>query len=296
MTADDLANIVKGLAPVLREQITTATVKAMAGLESRLVALEQRPVVNGTDGAPGPPGPPGPAGRDGERGADGQPGPMGERGADGQPGPPGHDAAPIPQSALAEAVAGYLAANPPASGRDGRDGVDGAVGKDGQKGDPGEPGRDGRDGQPGVPGLQGEKGLDGKDGRDGINGKDGSDGLGIDDYDEAIDDDGRTLVRRFVRDGHVVKEFRFKTATQIYRGIWEETKAYDVGDTVTLGGSLWYAKEASTGVRPNEHVGKGAGVWQMCVKHGRDGREGKAGPAGPVGPRGEKGDPGRGHY
>lgn len=149
----------------------------------------------------------------------------------------------------------------------------GPPGEPGPSGPEGDPGRDGRDGLPGVPGLPGEKGADG------LNGKDGADGLGFDDFEEVFDGE-RTFTRRYIK-GDRVKEFVFKTAIELYRGVWVEGKAYERGDRVTWGGSEWHCNEDTT-AKPGD--GK---AWTLSVKKGRDGRDGKDGLQGPQGPAGK---------
>lgn len=61
MTSAQLAAVVKGIAPAIKDAIAAAA----ASLEARLAALEAREPIAGKDGAPGPPGERGPAGRDG---------------------------------------------------------------------------------------------------------------------------------------------------------------------------------------------------------------------------------------
>jgi integrin beta 3 len=141
MTGKDLAVVVRGIAPVVREYVTLG----LSGLSARLDALEQKTISVGRDGRDG---------AQGEKGLDGQPGAPGERGAEGPAGPPGRDGA---------------------AGERGADGQPGIAGERGPEGPEGKPGRDGRDGLPGVPGLAGEKGMDGR------HGNDGADGLGFDD-------------------------------------------------------------------------------------------------------------------
>lgn len=136
-------------------------------------------------------------------------------------------------------------------------------------------GRDGRDGQAGRPG---EKGADGKDGRD---------GLGFDDL--AVEFDGeRTVTFKFQR-GEVVKAFAVVLPTVIDRGVFKEGKAYQRGDAVSFGGSLWIAQADTAEGKPD--AGE-ASCWRMAVKRGRDGKDGKDGAAGQRGPQGEKGHPG----
>jgi Collagen triple helix repeat (20 copies) len=157
-----------------------------------------------------------------------------------------------------------------------------AVGPAGEPGPPGVPGPPGRDGLPGVPGAQGERGANGTNGADG---KDGKDALGIDDVQEEMEDDGRVLIRRYVRDGKVVKEFRHVTAMQIWRGVWREG-TYQRGDSVTWAGSEFIARK-TTKAKPESDD------WQLCVKRGGDGRAGKDGKNGPPGPQGPPGPEGR---
>lgn len=204
MTASDLANIISGVAPVVREYVDGA-VKAFG---DRLQAMEQRTgsVRDGKDGAPGAagptgePGPPGPLGPVGEKGQDGAPGargsdgepgaagPSGLEGPAGQDGRDGADAPPLTREALMDAILAmpdvleaavvkHLTANPP---RDGSDGLHGVAGVDGKDGEPGRDGVKGTDGAAGLPGRDGSDGLHGKDGapgRDGMNGVDGAAGL-----------------------------------------------------------------------------------------------------------------------
>jgi integrin beta 3 len=216
MTASDLADVMKGIAPVIKEfQATSiAQLKAewaterqafmdlIAGLESRLALAEARPLLAGPKGEKGDRGDTGDPGRDGltvkgDKGDPGDPGVaglsvQGERGDQGDPGLNGKD------------------------GLNGRDGMDGAhgqkgadgisvthalldadghlvltlsdgsrkavgpiVGKAGQDGLNGKDGAPGRDGLPGVPGRPGEgrDGIDGKPGAPGLHGKAGQDGV-----------------------------------------------------------------------------------------------------------------------
>lgn len=186
-------------------------------------------------------------------------------------------------------------------GKDGAPGLDGKDGRDGEKGEkgdpglPGDPGKEGlqgkeglpgRDGRDGLPGLQGEKGSDGKDGGHGRDGIDGKDGFGLDDFDVKSDDDGRTLVFSFHREGGEPVIRQIKTAIVLDRGVWREG-AFQKGDSVTWGGSAWIAQR-DTSDKPET-----SDAWRLSVKRGRDGKEGKQGPAGERGQSGEPGTPGR---
>jgi hypothetical protein len=156
-------------------------------------------------------------------------------------------------------------------------------GKDGAKGDPGEPGEPGPAGKDGV-GLAGalidrDGGLvvtltDGSTrelgpvvGKDGAPGADGRDGLGFEEMSEELADDGRTIIRRYVR-GDVVKEFRHTFSVVLDRGVFKTGETYRAGDGVTWAGSYWIAQE-DTSEKPDG--GKG---WRLAVKRGRDGKDG----------------------
>ncbi len=110
-------------------------------------------------------------------------------------------------------------------------------------------------------------GPPGPNGKDGVDGKDGADGLGFDDFEEVIGDDERTITHRY-RSGDRVKEFVYKTSTEIYRGVYVEGKTYDRGDVVTWGGSSWHCNETTTS-KPGDSK-----AWQLQVKKGRDGKDG----------------------
>lgn len=232
--------------------VVVGTIKsALEPLRRRLDILEQREVVHGKDGAPGADGPQGPAGEPGAMGPEGPQGPQGERGEAGPQGPQG------PQ---------------------------GPPGPSGEKGLDGAPGRDGRDGVPGAPGATGEKGLDGKDGRDGIDGKDG---LGFDDL--SVDYDGeRTVTLKFQR-GDVVKTFPFRMPVVLYRGLYDPSAAYEKGDAVTWGGSMWIAREDTRSINPDENSVAGKKAWALSVMRGRQGKQGIKGDAGERGAKGDMG-------
>jgi integrin beta 3 len=115
-----------------------------------------------------------------------------------------------------------------------------------------------------------------------MDGKDGKDGLGLDDMIEEYADDGRTLVRRYLRDGNVIKEFQHRSAAMLYRGVWR-SKSYLKGDVVTHGGSSFVAL-ADTDAKPEL-----SSDWQLANKRGRDGKDGKDGRNGERGPAGRDG-------
>ena len=110
----------------------------------------------------------------------------------------------------------------------------------------GPPGRDGRDGSKGSPGRDGRNGVD-----------------GFTDLDLAMTDDDRTLRVTLSGAGReVTKELRL--GFPLDRGIWKAGVAFQRGDAVTYGGSLWIA-QADTEQKP----GDGAD-WRLAVKRGRD--------------------------
>lgn len=231
---------------------------ALKPLQERLDLLEKRSLIQPKDGTDGKDGESGPQGPQGERGESGAVGPAGPAGDAGAAGPEG------PQ---------------------------GPPGPSGEKGIDGTPGRDGRDGMPGVPGSPGEKGLDGLNGRDGIDGKDG---LGFDDI--TVEHDGeRTITVKFTQ-GDRVKAFPFKLPVTLYRGLYDAGKAYETGDEVTWGGSMWIARQETSGIAPDENSPAGKKAWALATMRGRQGKQGTKGDAGDRGPRGEMGPQGRSGY
>lgn len=174
-------------------------------------------------------------------------------------------------------------------------------GEKGEKGDPGADGKDGRDGVDGKsvtledvrPMFESEfskwaldferraqdvlqKAIDRmpapKDG------KDGRDAFQLEDIELSVADDDRTLTLAFVREGGRV-ERSIRLNHPIYRGIWKDG-AYEKGDCVTFGGSLFIAKR-DTCSKPETDDS-----WQLAVKRGRDGRDGQKGEKGERGERG----------
>jgi len=260
----------------------------------------------GEKGEPGPVGPEGKPGERGERGEKGEPGESikGEKGDKGDPGRDGKDGVPGSQgikgedghSVTIDEVMEKLEAHlakweleferrawdvlqkaidkipPPRDGKDGlpgKDGIDGKNGidgKDGTRGLNGADGKNGIDGKDGLNGKDGKDGRDGKDGADGLNGKDGADGLGFNDL-EVIQTDDRNFTIKFSRDGKE-KEFRFSMPVLLYRGTYETGRAYQKGDSVTYGGSLWICQ------RDNPLIGPGVkeSDWKLAVKRGKDGK------------------------
>lgn len=171
--------------------------------------------------------------------------------------------------------------------------VQGPPGEKGEKGDAGEPGKDGRDGADGQNGSDGRGVKDllidrdgnliasmddgemkslgpvcGKDGQDGAPGKDG---FGFEDMDACVLDDDRTIELSFRR-GDEEKCFTFKWPVPVDRGVFKASEAYEAGDAVTWGGSLWIAQRATNAKPDTPESG-----WRLAVKKGRDGKDGKVG-------------------
>ncbi|QDZ10525.1 collagen-like protein [Devosia ginsengisoli] len=189
MKETEIALLMKGMAPVIGKLIG----QMVEPLVTRVAELEQ--VIADM-----------PKPQDGRDGLNGKDGTDGRDGADGAPGQDGKDAEPVTAEQIADAVARYLAANPPVAGKDGRDGIDGqdgAAGMDGKDGEPGRDGVDGKDGAPGPNGIDGKDGAPGIDGKDGLPGKDGANGSpGMDGADGK---DGVGLAGAVQsKDGHLV--------------------------------------------------------------------------------------------
>jgi integrin beta 3 len=112
--------------------------------------------------------------------------------------------------------------------------------------------------------------------------------LGIDDLEEEYQDDGRILIRRYIRDGEVLKEFKFTTCIPIYRGVYKEGQNYLRGDTVTWSGSMWTCQVPTTTGPRDGHK-----EWTLSTKRGasgKDGKNGRDGAPGPQGPQGKQGE------
>jgi hypothetical protein len=298
MDHGEIAALMKRIAPVVRDYVTTQTEPLIA----RIAELESRPAV------------PGPPGKDGasvtlddvrpiidEAVSSAAAAIVAEPGAAGPPGPPGKDIDPDEVAArIDHAVKTAVGAIPaPKDGQsvtldDVRPLIDEAaqkavsalpVPKDGVGMAGALIDRDGglvvtlsdgttrelgpvvgKDGAPGNPGSDGQDGKDGI-GRDGRDGKDGRDGFGFEDLD-VVHDGARGFIFRFAR-GSEVKEFPFTVPVLIYRGVFREGDEYQTGDTVTWAGSLWHCDEDTKG-KP----GDGQKAWTLAAKRGRDGKDG----------------------
>ena len=250
----------------------------LGALRERVAVLETRapiPGPSGPAGAPGAKGDPGVNGKDGADGLNGKDGSPGVNGKDGADGLSGKDGAP---------------------GQPGQDGANGLHGKDGagiadamidREGYLVLTFTDGRTksvgivvGKDGIPGLAGKDGSPGRDGLHGKDGAPGAPGLSPEDVDWDFNPDTRAFTLKLFRGGVVVAE-RTKTleGMRIYRGVYEQGKAYAFGDVVTWGGSEWTAMAQTT-----DRPGNGATEWKLCVKHGDQGK---------IGPEGKPGRDGR---
>lgn len=108
---------------------------------------------------------------------------------------------------------------------------------------------------------------------------DGKDGLGFDDF-EVLFDGERTTTFRLAR-GDQVKEWSFRDARMLERGVFTQGRAYQAGDGVTWGGHFWVAQRDT-----DEAPVEAGDAWRLVVRRGRDGR-------GLRGDPGKKGDPGK---
>ena len=99
--------------------------------------------------------------------------------------------------------------------------------------------------------------------------KDGADGFSMKDVSIDLKEDGRTIVFRFLVEG-VEKSFEIVCPWQIYREVFKAGTRYQRGDSVTYGGSQWFARKDTT-----QTPGTGDD-WVLAVKRGRDGKDGSS--------------------
>ena len=81
----------------------------------------------------------------------------------------------------------------------------------------------------------------------------------------------------YAGDGVIVEGGLLSFPVPLYRGVYQNGKAYEEGDLVTWGGHMFYCQTATT-VKPEEF----SRDWKLCVKHGRDGKDGKDGAPAPL--------------
>lgn len=129
--------------------------------------------------------------------------------------------------------------------------------------------------------MTGERGDIGPAGSRGEKGDMGPIGMGFDDFEETLDEDGRTIVRTFKR-GDDIRVVRHVLPIVIDRGVWKDT-FYLKGDGVTWAGSFWIA-QYDTSDKPETSK-----AWRLAVKRGRDGKDGSKGDPGPAGRDGKDG-------
>jgi len=98
-------------------------------------------------------------------------------------------------------------------------------------------------------------------------GKDGRDGFSLEDFDVEKKDD-RTVILKFAR-GDVAEHYELHFPVMIYRGVYREGEAYERGDTVTWGGSLWHCDQDTTDKPDGQQK-----HWTLAAKRGRDGKDG----------------------
>lgn len=119
--------------------------------------------------------------------------------------------------------------------------------------------------------VPGPAGTDGQPGRDGMDGKDGADGLGFDDLSVDFDGD-RTILLTFAR-GTQKKAFPIQLPYLKYQALYEDGRTYVKGDVVTWGGHMWHCEVAdSINKKPGESKD-----WLQCVQRGREGKAGRDG-------------------
>ncbi len=316
MTAQDTAAIVKGIAPVILQVVSSA----VAPLQVEIAALKAQlaGVRNGMDGKDGKDAEPVdldvialkaaeliPVPKDGKDGAAPDVEEVAKVAALLIPTPKdgrdGKDADPVTQEQIEGAVRRYLEIFPPAKGEKGEPGLNGKDGSDGLNG------KDGiglagllinKDGEAvatlsdgsihtlghivGRDGEKGEAGQPGAPGADGLHGKDGT----LENIVPVLED--RTLTFHYKDTGTPIEGWSVKLPMLIDRGVWSRERAYEIGDVLSYGGSAWIAKADSQGQQPGTDAG--ADFWRLAVKRGNDG---KPGTKGLDGKDGKPGPPGR---
>jgi hypothetical protein len=95
------------------------------------------------------------------------------------------------------------------------------------------------------------------------------------------EDDPREFVFSSAKAVGRADQQHFRIPAQIYRDVYQQTRQYHEGDTVTYAGAMWHSNRDNVGELP-----KSSDAWTLCVKRGRDGANGERGE------KGEKGDPG----
>jgi hypothetical protein len=239
----------------IADVVAGAVREATAPLLARIDALEKRELVLPEKGDTGPQGEQGPAGE-----VDMQAVralideavatlPPAEKG---EPGEPGRD---VDMSEVGQrievAVKSAVAALP--APKDGAPGKDGAGLADALKDAEGNLVLVMTDGR--------TKSLGKIDGKDGVPGRDG---LGFNDLN--VEQIGERTVRFLLKRDADEAEFDVTFPVPIYRDVFKEGAAYERGDMVTWGGSLWHCDKATTD-KPSPDS------WTLAAKKGRDGKD-----------------------
>jgi hypothetical protein len=97
-------------------------------------------------------------------------------------------------------------------------------------------------------------------------GKDGRDAIQLEGFDLTIE--GRSLTVS-MKAGESIIQKTVNIPTMEYMGVFKDgSDAYQKGDCVTFGGSLWVAEKDKPSGKPEQSPD-----WKLAVKRGRDGRE-----------------------
>lgn len=115
--------------------------------------------------------------------------------------------------------------------------------------------------------------------KDGVPGKDGRDAFSLEDFHSELADDGRTLTLAFVAGGIRI-EHKHVLPHVIYRGVHQQGKQYQRGDSVTFQGSTWIAMRDTLSKPETDDT------WRLATKRGRDGKDGLKGDKGDRGAAG----------
>lgn len=94
--------------------------------------------------------------------------------------------------------------------------------------------------------------------------RDGMDGLAVEDFDVALE--GRTITLTLTRGGEVVRRREIRIPALLDAGVYREGTAYERGDCVSFGGSIWIAQKDAPQGKPGTSPD-----WRLAVKRGRDG-------------------------
>jgi hypothetical protein len=107
----------------------------------------------------------------------------------------------------------------------------------------------------------------------------GADGRGFDDLDVTLE--GHTFAFTLAAD----RIKRIAVPFLVDCGVFKDGQAYEPGDVVSWGGSMYVCQTATTTGKPGAFAT--AAAWRLIVKCGRDGKDGAAGERGPAGPAGK---------